>query len=229
MKAMILAAGRGERLRPLTLETPKPLLPIGGRPMIQWHVEALVRGGIADIIINTAWLGEQIEAELGDGAPLGARIEYSREGTPLETLGGLRRALPMLTETDPEFLVINGDVWTDFELASLAANRLGADRDAHLIMVPNPAHHSSGDFALAASGRVSMAAGEWLTFAGISRLHQRLIEAAPADEDRLGPVLGTACHQDRVTGNRHDGHWVDVGTPERLETARTLAGGGPPQ
>ena len=147
----------------------------------------------------------------------------------METLGGLRRALPMLTQTDPEFLVINGDVWTDFEPASLAANQLGENSDAHLVLVPNPVHHSSGDFALAASGRVSMEAGEWLTFAGISRLHQRLIETAPADEDRLGPVLGAACRQDRVTGTRHDGHWVDVGTPERLETARTLAGGDTPQ
>lgn len=225
MKAMILAAGRGERLRPLTLETPKPLLPVGGRPMIQWHIEALVRAGVPDIVINTAWLGERIEAELGDGAHLGARIEYSREDEPLETLGGLRRALPMLTETGSEFLVINGDVWTDFDMTPLAATLLGTDTDAHLVLVPNPAHHSGGDFALA-NGRVTRNQGEWLTFAGISRLSRRLIDSAPGEEDRLGPVLGTACQQGRVSGHRHDGRWVDVGTPERLETARTLAGSG---
>ncbi|WP_295717936.1 N-acetylmuramate alpha-1-phosphate uridylyltransferase MurU [uncultured Halovibrio sp.] len=225
MKAMILAAGRGERLRPLTLETPKPLLPVGGRPMIQWHIEALVRAGVPDIVINTAWLGERIEAELGDGAHLGARIEYSREGEPLETLGGLRRALPMLTETGNEFLVINGDVWTDFDMAALATTPLGEDLDAHLVLVPNPAHHSGGDFALA-NGRITRDQGESLTFAGISRLSRRLIDSAPDEEDRLGPILRTACQQGRVSGLRHDGHWVDVGTPERLETARTLAGSG---
>ena len=223
MKAMILAAGRGERLRPLTLETPKPLLPVGGRPMIQWHIEALVQAGIPDIVINTAWLGERIEAHLGDGAHLGARIEYSREGEPLETLGGIRRALPMLTATDSEFLVINGDVWTDFDMTPLAANPLEKDTDARLVLVPNPPHHSGGDFALA-SGRVTRDQGERLTFAGISRLHRRLIDNAPAGEDRLGPVLAAACQQRRVSGIRHDGCWVDVGTPERLEAARTLAG-----
>ncbi|MGM0434564.1 MAG: N-acetylmuramate alpha-1-phosphate uridylyltransferase MurU [Pseudomonadota bacterium] len=225
MKAMILAAGRGERLRPLTLETPKPLLPVGGRPMIQWHIEALVQAGVPDIVINTAWLGERIEAGLGDGAHLGASIEYSREGEPLETLGGLRRALPMLTETDSEFLVINGDVWTDFDITPLAAGPLEKNTDAHLVLVPNPPHHSGGDFALA-NGRVTREHGEWLTFAGISRLHRRLVDGAPAEEDRLGPVLGRACQQGRVSGIRHDGHWVDVGTPERLGTARTLAGSG---
>ena len=223
MKAMILAAGRGERLRPLTLETPKPLLPVGGRPMIQWHIEALVQAGIPDIVINTAWLGERIEAHLGDGAHLGARIEYSREGEPLETLGGIRRALPMLTATDSEFLVINGDVWTDFDMTPLAASPLEKDTDARLVLVPNPPHHSGGDFALA-SGRVTRDQGERLTFAGISRLHRRLIDSAPAGEDRLGPVLAAACQQRRVSGIRHDGCWVDVGTPERLEAARTLAG-----
>ena len=223
MKAMILAAGRGERLRPLTLETPKPLLPVGGRPMIQWHIEALVQAGIPDIVINTAWLGERIEAHLGDGAHLGARIEYSREGEPLETLGGIRRALPMLTATDSEFLVINGDVWTDFDMTPLAASPLDKDTDARLVLVPNPPHHSGGDFALA-SGRVTSEQGERLTFAGISRLHRRLIDSAPAGEDRLGPVLAATCQQRRVSGIRHDGCWVDVGTPERLDAARTLAG-----
>ncbi len=224
MKALILAAGRGERLRPLTLETPKPLLPVGGRPMIEWHIEALVRAGVDGIVINTAWLGDRIEATLGDGARWGATIEYSREGTPLETLGGLRRALPMLTETDDEFVVMNGDVWTDFDPGPLVSNRLEPGVDAHLVLVPNPAHRGAGDFALTASGHVTDSEGERLTFAGISRLSRRLIDAAPADEDRLGPVLRTACRQGRVTGTRHDGHWVDVGTPERLATAQHLAG-----
>ncbi|XOZ32970.1 N-acetylmuramate alpha-1-phosphate uridylyltransferase MurU [Halomonadaceae bacterium KBTZ08] len=226
MKAMILAAGRGERLRPLTLETPKPLLPVGGRPLIEWHIEALVAAGIQGIVINTAWLGERIEAALGNGQRLGARIEYAREGTPLETLGGLRNALPMLTETDDEFLVLNGDVWTDFQLAPLVASRLDANTDAHLVLVPNPDHHSCGDFGLTESGRVTLDKEDALTFAGISRLHRRLIDSAPVETDRLGPVLKQACQQERVIGTRHDGLWVDVGSPERLETARTLAGNG---
>lgn len=223
MKALILAAGRGERLRPLTLETPKPLLPVGGRPMIQWHIEALVKAGVTDIVINTAWLGERIEAELGNGHHLGARIEYSREGEPLETLGGLRRALALLTATDDEFLVINGDIWTDYPLAELARQPLGPDADAHLVLVPNPDHHSDGDFALNGN-QVTLADGERLTFAGISRLHRRLLDGAPASEEKLGPVLKAACRQGRVTGTRHAGVWVDVGTAERLEAARTLAG-----
>lgn len=225
MKAMILAAGRGERMRPLTLETPKPLLPVGGRPMIEWHIEALVRAGIEGIVINTAWLGEQIEAVLGDGTRLGVPIEYSREGTPLETLGGLRRALPMLEEAEETFVVINGDVWTDFDPATLVHGPMAESTDAHLVLVANPAHRNEGDFALTADGRVTERDGERLTFAGISRLSARLVREAPRDEDRLGPVLRAACQQGRVTGVCYSGQWVDVGTLERLETARQLAEG----
>lgn len=223
MKAMILAAGRGERLRPLTLETPKPLLPVGGRPLIEWHIEALVAAGIQGVVVNTAWLGERIEAALGNGERFGARIEYAREGAPLETLGGIRNALPLLTGGDDEFLVLNGDVWTDFWLEPLVTSQLDANTDAHLALVPNPDHHRSGDFALNDSGRVTLDEGEPLTYAGISRLHRRLIDSAPAEADRLGPVLKQACQQERVIGTRHDGRWVDVGTLERLERARTLA------
>ncbi|MGM0449743.1 MAG: N-acetylmuramate alpha-1-phosphate uridylyltransferase MurU [Pseudomonadota bacterium] len=225
MKAMILAAGRGERLRPLTLETPKPLLRVGGRPMIEWHIEALVQAGIEGIVINTAWLGEQIETVLGDGARFGVPIEYSREGTPLETLGGLRRALPMLREAEETFVVINGDVWTDFDPATLIQGRMDEGTDAHLVLVANPAHRNDGDFALNADGHVTEGDGERLTFAGISRLSARLVEEAPKDEDRLGPVLRAACQQGRVTGIYYGGQWVDVGTLERLETARQLAEG----
>ena len=220
MKAMILAAGLGKRLRPLTLETPKPLIEVGGRPLIVWHLERLARAGITEIVINTAWLGEQIEQALGDGHQYGVRIHYSREGTPLETLGGIRRALPML-EGDGDFLVINGDVWTDFDPARLMAGE-GADGRilATLVLVANPDHRKEGDFVLTDAGQVlGDGDGTRYTFAGISRLSPELVHQAPADGERLGPLLKAAADNGRVQGIRHDGAWFDVGTHERLAAA----------
>ena len=222
MKAMILAAGRGERLRPLTLETPKPLLEVGCKPLIQWHLERLARAGIREVVINTAWLGERIERALGDGGDFGVTIRYSREGTPMETLGGIRYALPLLEGGGGEdFLVINGDVWTDFDLSQLIKVP-APERDtlATLVLVANPNHHDGGDFTLTDSGRVlGEGEGRRYTFAGVSRLHAELIRRAHADEDRLGPVLKEACREKRVKGLYHDGAWFDVGNPERLDAA----------
>jgi len=152
MKAMILAAGYGERLRPLTDETPKPLLHIGNKPLIQYHVERLVEAGVREIVINTSWLGEQIESFLGDGSRFGVSIAWSRETEPLETGGGIRRALPLLG--NQPFIVINGDVWTDYPLQSLVEQSWSEDMDAHLVLVPNPLHHTGGDFSLNADHRV---------------------------------------------------------------------------
>ncbi|TDT40223.1 MurNAc alpha-1-phosphate uridylyltransferase [Halospina denitrificans] len=220
MKAMILAAGRGKRLRPLTLETPKPLIQVGGKPLIKWHLERLARAGITEVIINTAWLGQQIEETLGDGQQHGVRIRYSREGTPLETLGGIRRALPML-EDEGDFLVINGDVWTDFDPARLLKNdQPDADTLATLVLVANPDHHQDGDFMMTDAGQV-LGGGEGTryTFAGISRLSPELIHQASSDEERLGPLLKRAADDGRVRGIRHSGAWFDVGTHERLAAA----------
>lgn len=218
MKAMILAAGLGKRLRPLTLETPKPLIQVGGRPLIVWHLERLARAGITEVVINTAWLGEQIEQTLGEGHQYGVRIHYSREGTPLETLGGIRRALPML-EGDGDFLVINGDVWTDFDPARLLADD-DPDTLATLVLVANPDHHQGGDFILTDAGQVlGEGDGSRYTFAGISRLSPELIRQASPDEERLGPLLRRAADDGRVRGIRHTGAWFDVGTHERLAAA----------
>ena len=220
MKAMILAAGHGKRLRPLTLETPKPLIPVGGKPLIVWHLERLAQAGITEVVINTGWLGEQIEQALGDGHPHGVRIRYSREGTPLETLGGIRRALPML-EDDGDFLVINGDVWTDFDPHRLLSEHPpGADALATLVLVANPDHHQDGDFLVTDAGQVlGEGDGTRYTFAGISRLSPELIHQASANEERLGPLLKRAADTGRVRGIRHSGAWFDVGTHERLAAA----------
>ena len=226
MKAMILAAGRGERLRPLTLETPKPLLRVGGKPLIQWHLERLAGVGIREVVINTAWLGEQIEQALGDGGGFGLSIRYAREETPMETLGGLRHALPLLEGGDPDFLVINGDVWSDFDIARLLApQEPTGSLLATLVLVPNPPHREEGDFILADSGRVfGEGDGARYTFSGISRLNAGLVRQAPPEEQRLGPVLKEACRQGLVRGLRHDGAWFDVGTHERLAAANAHAG-----
>lgn len=215
MKAMILAAGKGERMRPLTLTTPKPLLPAGGQPLIVYHLETLFKAGITDIVINHAWLGEQIETRLGNGAGFGVSIRYSPEGEPLETAGGIARALPLLTEDgDDWFLVINGDIWTDFDVTQLSPP---GDADALLVLVDNPAHHPDGDFHLGDHGQLSPEGPDKLTFSGISLLHRRLFDDLDDAAGKLGPVLRQAMTRDRVQGLHHTGHWIDVGTPERLQ------------
>lgn len=219
MKAMILAAGKGERLRPLTLHTPKPLVRAGGVPLIEFHVRALAAAGFRELVINHAWLGQQIEDYLGDGARFGLRISYSAEGEPLETGGGIFRALPLLGE-EP-FLVVNGDIWTDCDFASLRRPLAGL---AHLVLVDNPGHHQAGDFQLQ-GGQVSDAvAGQpSLTYSGIAVLHPQLFADCAAGAFKLAPLLRQAMAAGRVSGERFAGRWVDVGTHGRLaEVERQL-------
>nr|WP_276512569.1 nucleotidyltransferase family protein [Marinobacter daepoensis] len=210
-----MAAGKGERMRPLTLTTPKPLLPAGGRPLIAYHLETLRKAGLTDIVINHAWLGEQIETQLGNGTRFGVRIRYSPEGEPLETAGGIARALPLLTEGGNDwFLVINGDIWTDFDITRLSPPD---DADALLVLVDNPAHHPDGDFYLNDHGQLSPDGPDKLTFSGISLLHRRLFDDLDDAAGKLGPVLRRAMARERVHGLHHTGQWIDVGTPERLQ------------
>ena len=209
---MLLAAGRGERMRPLTDHTPKPLLPVFGKPLIVWHIERLAKAGIHDLVINHAHLGEQIEALLDDGSAWGVSIRYSPEPPgALETAGGIANALPLLG-SDP-FLVVNGDIWCDLDFATLPA--LAANDLAHLVLVSNPAHHPDGDFALA-HGRVS-AVPPRLTFSGIGLYRPQLFAGITRGQPaKLAPLLRAAMAENRVAGQEHAGRWVDVGTPERL-------------
>ncbi|WP_207887548.1 N-acetylmuramate alpha-1-phosphate uridylyltransferase MurU [Pseudomonas sp. 30_B] len=214
MKAMILAAGKGERLRPLTLHTPKPLVRAGGVPLIEYQLRALRRAGFEQLVINHAWLGQQIEDYLGDGARFDVDIRYSPEGEPLETGGGIFKALPLLG--DDAFVIANGDIWTDFDYASLHGALAEGDL-AHLVLVDNPGHHSRGDFCLRA-GRVSdYREGEpSLTYSGIAVLHPALFEGCEPGAFKLAPLLRRAMEAGRVSGVQHAGRWVDVGTHERL-------------
>ena len=216
--AMILAAGRGERMRPLTDHTPKPLLPVGGKPLIVWHIERLVAAGFDRIVINHAHLGAEIEAALGDGSRWNAAIAYSREDEALETAGGIATALPLIEGA--AFPVVNGDVYCEFGFARLRAVcealATGADL-AHLVLVDNPEHHPNGDFALD-TGRVHlMPHPSRLTFSGIGVYRRELFAAtAPGARAPLAPLLRAAIADNRVGGERFPGLWVDVGTPERL-------------
>jgi MurNAc alpha-1-phosphate uridylyltransferase len=228
MKAMILAAGRGERMRPLTDTCPKPLLAAGGKPLIVWQIERLARAGITDIVVNHAHLGQLIEAALGDGRRFGVRIRYSCEREALETAGGIRQALPLLG--DAPFLVVNGDIYCDADLEALqrtAAAGLAAGDLAHLLLVANPPHHPHGDFALE-HGRVCDGGGERHTFAGIGIYAPALFAGlTPGRPERLAPLLRGAIAARRVGGSLHAGYWLDVGTPQRLAAleARLRAGG----
>jgi len=234
---MILAAGRGERMRPLTDHTPKPLLSVGGKPLIVWHIERLVRAGITELVINHAHLGSQIEDALGDGSRFGASIRYSPEIAALETAGGIANALPLLQLPSlacgrgeggegEVFAVINGDVWCDYDFARLPklAARLQASRDlAHLVLVNNPEHHPNGDFLLRDERLLPThdlrltTHDSKLTFSGIGLYRPVLFDgivrgtAAP-----LAPLLRAAIAQGQVSGEHHAGRWVDVGTPQRL-------------
>ncbi|HLS99794.1 MAG: nucleotidyltransferase family protein [Porticoccaceae bacterium] len=227
MKAMILAAGFGERLRPLTETTPKPLLEVGGKPMIQYHVERLAAAGIREIIINTSWLGEKIEAFLGDGTRFGVRIAWSRESEPLETGGGIRRALPLL---GPEpFLVVNGDLWTDYPFADLVDSALPDDIDAHLVLVPNPPFKAVGDFILDQDLRVGYPQPDsrTYTFSGISLMRPEIFALYPAASERfaLRNVLESSIRAASVSGELFEGQWWDVGTVERLNLLNGLLAG----
>jgi len=229
MKAMILAAGFGERLRPLTETTPKPLLTVGGKPIIQYHIENLANAGIRQVVINTSWLGEKIEAYLGDGSRFGVQIFWSRESEPLETGGGIRRALPHLG-AEP-FLLVNGDVWTDYPLVDLTCMTLPEDVDAHLVLVPNPPFKQVGDFRLLEGNRVSypLEGEKSYTFSGISIMRPELIALHPAASDKfpLRDPLQLPITAGTVTGEIFERQWWDVGTPERLEMLNTLLSGRP--
>ena len=217
MKAMILAAGRGERMRPLTDTCPKPLLAAGGKPLIAWHIERLAAAGIVELVINHAHLGQMIEDTLGDGSAFGVRIRYSPEGSALETAGGIARALPLLG--DAPFLVVNGDVFCDADFAGLrrAAEELNPVRCAHLLLVANPEHNPGGDFSLTPDGLVHEGEGERLTFSGLGAYHPALFAGlSPNAPAKLAPLLRAAMARNRVSGARLLGRWVDVGTPERL-------------
>jgi len=211
MIAMILAAGRGERMRPLTDHTPKPLLPAAGKPLIEHTIAQLVAGGFTEIVINHAHLGFQIEERLGDGRRLGAVIRYSPEGQALETAGGIIKALPLLG-SEP-FLVVNGDIATDFPFASLHRQTVGL---AHLVMIANPPHHPNGDFALDGSGLVREDGGEKFTFSGVGIYRPELFDGLDPGIRKLAPILRQAMAERQVTGQVHAGFWMDIGTPERL-------------
>jgi N-acetyl-alpha-D-muramate 1-phosphate uridylyltransferase len=221
MKAMILAAGRGERMRPLTDTCPKPLLCVAGKPLLVWHLERLARAGFREVVINHAHLGDQIEALLGDGEAWGLAIRYSPEPPgALETAGGIAQALPLLG--GGPFLVINGDIFCDWDPAQA---RLQDGDLAHLVMVPNPPQHPEGDFVLAdgkvgpstSSGQAPGGMAHKLTYSGIGVYRPALFAGiAPGSVAKLAPLLREAMTVAKVSGERHDGRWTDVGTPERL-------------
>ncbi|HET7127355.1 MAG TPA: nucleotidyltransferase family protein [Lysobacter sp.] len=226
MKALIFAAGLGERMRPLTDTTPKPLLLAGGKPLIEWHVEKLAAIGIREIVVNTSWLAEQFPRALGDGSRWGIELHCIYEGgTPLETGGGLWNALPFLRDGDDAFIAVNGDVWTDYDFSLLPDEPNG---DAHLVLVDNPSQHPRGDFALRGDGNVESDGDSKLTFAGIGVYRPSLFDDwravigdAPGTDEtpprfKLAPLLRAAMARGAVTGEHHRGRWTDVGTPERL-------------
>lgn len=222
MKAMILAAGRGERMRPLTDHVPKPLLKAAGKPIIEHTIKQLVAAGFTDIVINHAHLGRQIEDCLGNGRQFGATICYSHEGeTALETAGGIINALPLLG--DAPFLVVNGDIATDFPYAELKNQSVDL---AHLVLIDNPEHHQAGDFALDQQGIVSDAGAAKLTFSGIGLYRPELFGTTPAGILKLAPLLRAAMSDRRVSGQHFTGFWMDIGTPQRLQEldARLKAG-----
>lgn len=218
MRAMILAAGRGERMRPLTDHLPKPLLPVADKPLIVWHLEKLAAAGITDIVINHAWLGNRIEEALGDGSAFNVQIRYSPEPVALETAGGIATAGPLLG-ADP-FLVINGDIWCDWN--PLAAHTISEQlrqtkQLAWLLLVDNPAHHPHGDFVRLSDGHLSDQVGERKTFSGIGVYQPALFaNTAVGQPAKLAPLLRAAMVEKKIIGDLHKTFWLDVGTPERL-------------
>ncbi|CAI3102959.1 N-acetylmuramate alpha-1-phosphate uridylyltransferase [Acinetobacter calcoaceticus] len=216
MKAMILAAGLGNRMRPLTLYTPKPLLEVGGKALIVWHIEKLKKIGVTEIVINSAWLADKLISSLGDGSQFGVDIRWTREDEGLETAGGIINALPLLG-TDP-FILVNGDVWTTMDFEALRHIKLNDDL-AHLVLVDNPKQHPEGDFTLF-DGRTFTfdqdITGENLTFSGVSVIHPKLFDGLEPGKRPLAPLLKQAMQNQKISGEKLKGAWVDVGTPERL-------------
>ncbi|AXK71406.1 nucleotidyltransferase family protein [Lysobacter sp. TY2-98] len=235
MKALVLAAGLGERMRPLTLTTPKPLLEAGGKPLIAWHLEKLAAIGVDEVIVNTSWLAPKFGETLGDGRRFGLRLRYVYEGpTPLETGGGMWNALAELAPDGAPFIAVNGDIWTDYDFTKLPRDPDGL---AHLVLVDNPAHNEGGDFAL--DGPLVRSEGvPRYTFSGIGVYRRELFDGwraiigdAPGANDtpprfKLAPLLRVAMREEDVTGEHHHGAWTDVGTPERLQTLDAALRGG---
>ncbi|GJC32042.1 nucleotidyltransferase [Acinetobacter sp. KAM398] len=216
MKAMILAAGMGNRMRPLTLHTPKPLLEVGGKPLIVWHIEKLKKIGVQEIVINTAWLGEKLAEALGDGSQFGVKILWSHEGEGLETAGGIIKALPLLG--NEPFILVNGDVWTTMDFEPLLNMQLQNDL-AHLVLVENPVQHPQGDFTLAANKAYTFEqarSGENLTYSGVAVMHPQMFVGLESGKRPLAPLLKQAMQQEKISAHKLQGVWVDVGTPERL-------------
>ncbi len=234
VKALILAAGRGERMRPLTDHTPKPLLKVHGKPLIEWHIEALARGGVRDIVVNTAWLEDQFPATLGDGSRWGVRLTYSHEGRDfggaLETLGGISRALPLLGDT---FWVVAGDIHAPALVfpGNAATDLIAKNHLAHLWLVPNPPHNPRGDFGLGAGGLALNRAEQQHTYSTVG-LYRAALFAPPlcdipagnpaGTKAPLAPLLRAAMDNQRITAELFTGAWTDVGTPERLAQLNTL-------
>jgi len=204
MKAMILAAGRGERLRPLTDSTPKPLLEVRGKPLIVYHLEALHKAGFNEIVINLSWLGDQIRTRLGSGSEFGVSIEYSEEAAALETAGGILQALPLLGE---RFVVVNGDVFTDYDFVALKLAEKSANRLAHLVLVDNPLQRTI----------VGNDGSPRHTFSGIARYHRSFFDGLAPGKQALAPLLRAAATEGQVSGELFSGLWVDIGTAERLQ------------
>jgi MurNAc alpha-1-phosphate uridylyltransferase len=217
MKAMILAAGLGTRMQPLTHHTPKPLLRVGGKSLMVWHLENLARAGFKEVVINIAHLGSQILEALGDGSEWGLSLHYSdeQEEGGLESAGGIVKALPHLQESHP-FLVLNGDIWTTYRFEM--EKRLPSGILAHLVLVPNPAHHPEGDFSLK-EGKV--ADTPQYTFSGIGYYAPELFEKVSYGKRALAPLLREAMRQGRVRGELYEGEWYDIGTPQRLAALNT--------
>lgn len=219
MHAMILAAGRGERMRPLTDTHPKPLLKVGGKSLVEWHIGRLAQAGITRLVINHAWLGQQIEDALGDGRRYGVHISYSPEPAPLETAGGIAKALPLLG-AEP-FLVMNGDIWCDWDPAQaipIGQTLSSSGLSAWLLLADNPSHHPDGDFSLGSQGRlIDPSPGKTLTFTGVGVYHPALFNGVDANRPaRLAPLLYQAIERQLAIGTHYNGQWIDVGTPQRL-------------
>ncbi len=225
MRAMILAAGLGKRMRPLTATVPKPLLKAGGKTLIEYQVEKLADAGVTHIVINHFYLGGMIQELLRDGSRYGVSIDYSREPILLDTAGGIIKALPKLK--DDCFIVVNADIWTDFDYSRLQPVD-GEERLAHLVLVKNAEHHPQGDFHLDSSGRVHEEQGtndERLTFSGISVMHRKLFHNLQIQPRSVIPLLREAMKSNRVSGEVHTGMWMDIGTPERLQDLESLLAG----
>ncbi|WAI87431.1 N-acetylmuramate alpha-1-phosphate uridylyltransferase [Psychrobacter sp. SC65A.3] len=225
-QAMILAAGKGTRLRPLTLETPKPLVEVGGQPLIIWHIKALQAAGITDITINASWLADKLMGTLGDGTQFGVQLHWSLEADePLETAGGIFKALQTGKLKNEPFILVNSDVWTTFDFSQLVTYELSADQRAHLLLIDNPEHNEGGDFAInnGLASEQAISEADKYTFSGISVVSPRLVDGLVSGQSAaLGPLLRQAMIKFQVTAEIMPDNWIDVGTPERLEQVNTF-------